>query len=57
MKKSPLQDNLDKGTAKVGSKERKLVKGARKTKEGKEKHLETEDQRVKEEKLIKATLK
>ena len=35
VKKSPMQDALDKGEAKVEGQQRKVVKGARKTAQGK----------------------
>ena len=63
-KKSDIQSDLDRGTVKVGGEERRVTKVARKTKEGKDRHLETEesrkkeeDARIKEKALIKATLK
>jgi len=55
--KSKVQKELDKGTAKVGNKERKVAKATRKTKEGKRHHEESEESRKKEDKIIKATLK
>lgn len=55
--KSKTQAELDKGVAKVGSEERRVAKGNRKTQEGKQKQAETEEQRKKNEAIIKATLK
>lgn len=57
VKKSPLQEELDKGNTKVGKEDRKVTKGVRKTTQGKNKHLETEEQRIKNQKLLKANLK
>lgn len=55
--KSKEQKAVESGKAKVGAQERKVTKAARKTKEGKEKQIVTEEQRRKNEQLIKATLK
>lgn len=55
--KSKTQSDLDKGVTKVGSEERRVAKGSRKTQEGKQKQAETEEQRKKNEAMIKATLK
>ena len=52
-KKSSLQQNLDEGK----HKDRKIAKGARKTKEGQERQAQSEEARRKEEAIIKATLK
>jgi hypothetical protein len=56
-KKSPLQDDLDNGTKKVGETDRKLAKGVRKTLEGVKKQAETEIDRIKNARLHKANLK
>jgi hypothetical protein len=55
--KSKTQQELDAGLTKVGSEERRLAKGNRKTQEGKQKQAETEESRKKNEAIIKATLK
>ena len=55
--KSKTQADLDKGVTKVGSEERRVAKGSRKTQEGKQKQAETEEQRKKNEAIVKATLK
>ena len=55
--KSPMQEELDSGVAKVGKDQRKVTKGVRKTAQGKTKHVETEEQRIKNKKLQKANLK
>lgn len=55
--KSKTQADLDKGLTKVGSEERRVAKGNRKTQEGKQKQVETEEQRKKNEAIVKATLK
>ncbi len=55
--KSKTQADLDKGVTKVGSEERRVAKGNRKTQEGKQKQAETEEQRKKNEAIVKATLK
>ena len=55
--KSKTQADLDKGLTKVGSEERRVAKGSRKTQEGKQKQAETEEQRKKNEAIVKATLK
>jgi hypothetical protein len=57
VKKSQIQSAIDSGKGKVGNDERKIVKGARKTDEGRMKHAESEEARKKEEAIIKATLK
>ncbi len=54
---SKTQSDLDKGVTKVGSEERRVAKASRKTQEGKQKQAETEEQRKKNEAIIKATLK
>ena len=56
-KKSTIQSDLESGTSKASGKERKVVKGARKTVEGRLRQVETEESRLHEEALIKATLK
>lgn len=56
-KKSPIGDALDKGSANVRGQDRKLVKAARKTAEGKLGETEAEKRRRKDELLFKATLK
>lgn len=56
-KKSQVQAAIDTGKGKVGKDERKIVKGARKTDQGRQKHAESEEARKREEALIKATLK
>ncbi len=43
--KSKTQQELDNGKAKVGSEERRVIKGARKTNEGKQKQAESEENR------------
>ena len=55
--KSKTQADLDKGVTKVGSEERRVAKGSRKTQEGKQKQAETEEQRKRNEAIVKATLK
>lgn len=55
--KSKTQQELEVGKAKVGSEERRVIKGARKTVEGKQKQAETEEGRKRQDALIKATLK
>ena len=55
--KSKTQADLDKGVTKVGSEERRVAKGSRKTQEGKQKQAETEESRKKNEAIVKATLK
>lgn len=56
-KKSPIGDALDKGSATVKGKDRKLVKAARKTAQGKLGETEAEKRRRKDELMFKATLK
>ena len=56
-KKSPIGTALDKGSAKVAGQERKLVKAARKTAQGKQNEKDAEATRKKNEMLFKATLK
>jgi hypothetical protein len=56
-KKSQIQSAIDSGKGKVGKDERKIVKGARKTEEGRLKHAESEESRKREEALIKATMR
>ena len=56
-KKSQIQTAIDSGKSKVSGEQRKIVKGNRKTDEGRQKHAESEESRRKEEALIKATLK
>jgi hypothetical protein len=56
-KKSQVQSAIDSGKGKVGKDERKIVKGTRKTDEGRLKHAESEETRKREEAIIKATLK
>ena len=50
--KSKTQADLDKGVTKVGSEERRVAKGSRKTQEGKQKQAETEEQRKKNEAIV-----
>ena len=56
-KKSPIGTALDKGQAKVAGKERKILKAARKTDQGKQNEKDAETNRKKNELLFKATLK
>ena len=55
--KSPLAEAQEKGAAKVGASERKIVTADRKTKGGKLSKVEAEKKRLAEERLFKATLK
>ena len=57
VKKSPMLDALDKGEAKVDGQQRKVVKGARKTAQGKQIQKEAEEQRKKEKALQMAQFK
>ena len=56
-KKSAIQSELETGLSKASGRERKVVKGSRKTVEGRLRQVETEESRLHEEALIKATLK
>ena len=56
-KKSPIGTALDEGRAKVAGQERKIVKAARKTDQGKQNEKEAEAARKKNELMFKATLK
>lgn len=56
-KKSQIQSDLEKGKAKVGAEDRRVVKAPRKTKEGHQRQAESEEARKREEAIIKATLK
>lgn len=53
------QQESEKGTNKkvVGGKERKIAKVERKTKEGKQRQQQSEESRIKQDQIIKATLK
>jgi hypothetical protein len=55
--KSAVAKTLDSGKKTVGTEERKVVKGTRKTHEGRQRQAESEEIRRKEEALIKASLK
>ena len=55
--KSPLVDAQDKGQVEIGGKARKVVKGDRKTDQGKQVSQEAEAKRLKEKAMFKATLK
>lgn len=56
-KKSPIGTALEEGKAKVGGQERKIVKAARKTNQGKQNEKDAEAVRKKNEMMFKATLK
>ena len=56
-KKSPIGTALDEGRVKVAGQERKIVKAARKTDQGKQNEKEAEAARKKNELMFKATLK
>ena len=56
-KKSPIGEALEKGVAKVGGQDRKVVKASRKTEQGKATEKQAEAMRKKDEMLFKATLK
>lgn len=56
-KKSPIGTALDNGSATVSGKDRKVVKAARKTAQGKQNEGQAEAARKKDELMFKATLK